>query len=76
LLLAVQAQFSIVFKKVIDVFGHGVWGNVGIAPMWNTFLNGVKHRVIDRNYTAMRTHVRWSVHLSALLITWVTWGDG
>jgi hypothetical protein len=23
----------------------------------------------DRNYTAMRTHVRWSVHLSALLIT-------
>jgi hypothetical protein len=24
LLLAVQAQFSIVFKKVIDVFGHGV----------------------------------------------------
>jgi hypothetical protein len=24
---------------------------------------------IDRNYTAMRTHVRWSVHLSALLIT-------
>jgi hypothetical protein len=30
----------------------------------------------DRNYTAMCTHVRWSVHLSALLITWVTWGDG
>jgi hypothetical protein len=27
---------------------------------------------IDRNYTAMRTHVQWSVHLSALLITWVT----
>jgi hypothetical protein len=24
----------------------------------------------------MRTHVQWSVHLSALLITWVTWGDG
>jgi hypothetical protein len=24
LLLAVQAQFSIVFKKVIDGFGHGV----------------------------------------------------
>ncbi len=23
----------------------------------------------DRNYTALRTHVRWSVHLSALLIT-------
>jgi hypothetical protein len=23
----------------------------------------------DRNYTAMHTHVRWSVHLSALLIT-------
>jgi hypothetical protein len=31
---------------------------------------------IDRNYTAMHTHVRWSVHLSALLITWFTWGDG
>jgi hypothetical protein len=26
----------------------------------------------DRNYTAMRTHVQRSVHLSALLITWVT----
>jgi hypothetical protein len=24
---------------------------------------------VDRNYTAMRTHVRRSVHLSALLIT-------
>jgi hypothetical protein len=24
----------------------------------------------------MRTHVRWSVHLSALLITLFTWGDG
>ncbi len=23
----------------------------------------------DRNYTAMHTHVQWSVHLSALLIT-------
>jgi hypothetical protein len=31
---------------------------------------------IDRNYTAMCTHVWRSVHLSALLITWVTWGDG
>jgi hypothetical protein len=30
----------------------------------------------DRNYAAMCTHVRWSVHLSALLITWFTWGDG
>jgi hypothetical protein len=30
----------------------------------------------DRNYTAMRIHVPWSVHLSALLITWFTWGDG
>jgi hypothetical protein len=29
----------------------------------------------DRNYTAMCTHVQWSVHLSALLITWFTWGD-
>jgi hypothetical protein len=23
----------------------------------------------DRNYTAMHTHMQWSVHLSALLIT-------
>jgi hypothetical protein len=30
----------------------------------------------DRNYTAMHTHVWRSVHLSALLITWFTWGDG
>jgi hypothetical protein len=30
----------------------------------------------DRNYAAMHTHVRRSVHLSALLITWFTWGDG
>jgi hypothetical protein len=30
----------------------------------------------DRNYTAMHTHVQQSVHLSALLITWFTWGDG
>jgi hypothetical protein len=29
-----------------------------------------------RNYTAIRTHVRWSIHLSALLITWFTWADG
>jgi hypothetical protein len=29
----------------------------------------------DRNYTAMLTQVRRSVHLSALLITWFTWGD-
>jgi hypothetical protein len=36
-------QFSIVFKKVIDVFGHGIWGNVGIVPIWNTFLIGVEH---------------------------------
>jgi hypothetical protein len=24
----------------------------------------------------MRTHMRRSVHLSSLLITWFTWGDG
>jgi hypothetical protein len=24
----------------------------------------------------MRTHMQRSVHLSALLITWFTWGDG
>jgi hypothetical protein len=29
----------------------------------------VANCVNDRNYTAMRTHVQWSVHLSALLIT-------
>jgi hypothetical protein len=28
-----------------------------------------KHAGFDRNYTAMHTHVQWSVHLSALLIT-------
>jgi hypothetical protein len=27
------------------------------------------HLITDRNYTAMHTHMRWSVHLSALLIT-------
>jgi hypothetical protein len=27
---------------------------------------------LDRNYTAMCTHVQWSVHLSALLITLFT----
>jgi hypothetical protein len=35
-----------------------------------------KGALYDRNYTAMHTHVQWSVHLSALLITWFTWGDG
>jgi hypothetical protein len=24
----------------------------------------------------LRTHRQWSVHLSALLITWFSWGDG
>jgi hypothetical protein len=28
-----------------------------------------KQSATDRNYTAMHTHMRWSVHLSALLIT-------
>jgi hypothetical protein len=36
-------EFSIVLKKIIDVFGCGVWGNVGIVASWNTFLNGVEH---------------------------------
>jgi hypothetical protein len=38
----------------------------------------IDHKLMgsDRNYTAMHTHVHWSVHLSALLITWFTWGDG
>jgi hypothetical protein len=38
----------------------------------------IDHKLMgsDRNYTAMCTHVRRSVHLSALLITWFTWGDG
>jgi hypothetical protein len=30
-------------KKVIDVFSCGNFGDVGIVPIWNTFLNGVKH---------------------------------
>ena len=36
-------NFSIVFEKIIDVFDCGVRGNVGIVPIWNTFLNGVEH---------------------------------
>jgi hypothetical protein len=38
----------------------------------------IDHKLMwsDRNYTAMRTHVRWSVHLSALHITQFTWEDG
>jgi hypothetical protein len=36
-------EFSIVFEKIIDVFSCGVWGNVGIALIWDTFLNGVEH---------------------------------
>jgi hypothetical protein len=39
-------------------------------------LNLLRKSFADRNYTAMHTHVRRSVHLSALLITWFTWGDG
>jgi hypothetical protein len=30
---------------------------------------GCRVTVVDRNYTAMHTHVQRSVHLSALLIT-------
>ncbi len=36
-------EVSIVFQEVVDIFGHNVWGNVGIAPIQNTFLNGVEH---------------------------------
>jgi hypothetical protein len=32
-------------------------------------LLAVQLAISDRNYTAVRTHVQWSVHLSALLIT-------
>jgi hypothetical protein len=38
-----QLKFSIVLKKIINVFSRGVWGNVLIVPIWNTFLNGVEH---------------------------------
>jgi hypothetical protein len=41
-----------------------------------TLLGHLANGAVDRNYTAMRTHVQWSVHLSALLVTWFTWGDG
>jgi hypothetical protein len=40
-----------------------------------TPLREIAESICDRNYTAMRTHVWRSVHLSALLITWFTWGD-
>ncbi len=35
----------------------------------STRLPSCQMAYIYRNYTAMRTHVQWSVHLSALLIT-------
>jgi hypothetical protein len=38
-----QLEFSIVLKKIINVFSHGVWGNLWIVPIRNTFLNGVEH---------------------------------
>jgi hypothetical protein len=50
------------------------------TKQWNLWKAALKGSFtltgIDRNYTAMRTHVWWSVHLSALLISWFTWGDG
>jgi hypothetical protein len=54
--------------------------NNGMDPLIGTIVvvstPEVDDGMSDRNYTAMRTHVRWSVHLSALLITWFTWEDG
>jgi hypothetical protein len=38
-----QLEFSIVLKKIINIFSCGVWGNVWIVPIQNTFLNGVEH---------------------------------
>jgi hypothetical protein len=38
-----QLEFSIVLKKIINIFSFGVWGNVWIVPIQNTFLNGVEH---------------------------------
>ena len=32
-------------------------------------LNLMRIMSLDRNYTALRTHVQWSVRLSSLLIT-------
>jgi hypothetical protein len=40
---------------------------VELGPFSHTKVNDPE--LVDRNYTAMRTHVWWSVHLSALLIT-------
>jgi hypothetical protein len=37
--------------------------------MNNISTTSLRNHIIDRNYTAMHTHVQWSVHLSALLIT-------
>ncbi len=45
-----------------------------LCSLWN-LQQCLKVPHCDRNYTAMHTHMQWSVHLSALLITWFSWGD-
>jgi hypothetical protein len=52
--------------------GTGEWSEGAKVTTWLRVqnCNQVQHVVKnDRNYTAMRTHVQRSVHLSALLIT-------
>jgi hypothetical protein len=39
------------------------------SPTHLTQNHALIFHISDRNYTAMHTHVQWSVHLSALLIT-------
>jgi hypothetical protein len=56
------------------------WGiqSKNCLPSWQTQYHcqcSLSPTKTDRNYTAMRTHMWWSVHLLALLITWFTWGD-
>jgi hypothetical protein len=67
---------ALIMKMLVEVrhfFAHFIVGSWWISKAGVILLvdlNGSLSSVmIDRNYTAMHTHVRWSVHLSALLIT-------
>jgi hypothetical protein len=63
--------------KITILFRYSTYRNYLLDICASTSLV-IDHKLMgsDRNYTAMRTHVWRSVHLSALLITWYTWGDG
>jgi hypothetical protein len=42
---------------------------MALLVIWMPQCDHLSLKDADRNYTAMHTHVQWSVHLSALLIT-------